>query len=446
MKRIFALAAALLLGGATIATAQDGDLVSQGAYLATAGDCAACHTADGGKPFAGGKAISTPIGDIIASNITPSTRDGIGDWTEEDFARALRRGVRKDGANVYPAMPYTAYAGLTDADVAALYAYFMKGVQPVDAAPPPTRLPFPFSVRASMMGWNLLFLDDKTFAPDPSRSAAWNRGAYLAEALAHCSTCHTPRNALMAEKAGALMAGSSLGTWYAPNITSDEAHGIGSWSAGEIETYLSTGRSGAGSQAGGPMLEAIDNSLSKLRREDIAALAAYVTSLPARAGTTAPGQTAGAAPLKNDIVLNAGTADAGAQLYDSSCATCHGANGEGGNGLPALLRNAAVLRPTADNLAMTILDGLQPARGQVMPAFGDRLDDQEVATLTNFLFAQFGDAGVQTDAARVAQLRAAGAPSPLLAVARYGMIGAAALITLAFLALLWASRRRHRMA
>ncbi|TMV76831.1 cytochrome c, partial [Thioclava sp. BHET1] len=166
MKTHFAmvLAATLSLGSTALAQDSGQDLVARGQYLATAGDCAACHTADGGQPFAGGKAIATPLGKIFASNITPSKTAGIGDWSEEDFARALRKGVRKDGANLYPAMPYTAYAGITDADVKALYAYFMQGVKPVDQPSPKTDLPFPFSIRASMMAWNLLFLKDKTFS------------------------------------------------------------------------------------------------------------------------------------------------------------------------------------------------------------------------------------------------------------------------------------------
>ncbi|MCB8879439.1 c-type cytochrome [Acidisoma cellulosilytica] len=450
MKLSFLLSALLTagLGFATTAFAQDDSLVAQGKYLATAGDCAACHTSDGGKPFAGGLAIATPIGNIVASNITPSKTDGIGDYSEAEFARAVREGVRRDGANLYPAMPYTAYAKISDADIHALYTYLMQGVQPVDVAAPETKLPFPFSIRASMWGWNLLFLDDTRFTPDPARDAAWNRGAYLAEGLEHCSTCHTPRNFLMAEKSGDALSGASLGTWYAPNITSDPVHGIGGWSVDDIATYLSTGRSDHGSEAGGPMLEAINKSLSHLSPGDIHALATYIHSIAAKAGQVAPGDTAQAAPLDDDVALMNGTASAGANLYADHCSTCHQAGGEGGNGLPALLGNAALRRPVADNVAMAILEGLTPrdglANSQAMPGFGQVMDDSQVATLTNYLFAKLGDAGVQITPARVAALRAGGAPSPLLALARDGMIAAAVVVVLVILALLiWLLRRRR---
>jgi mono/diheme cytochrome c family protein len=200
---LLTILAGLALGSAVFAQdATTSELIARGQYLATAADCSACHTAEAGKPFAGGKAIDTPLGKIFASNITPSKTDGIGDYSEDDFSRALRKGIRKDGAQLYPAMPYTAYAGITDVDIKALYAYFTRGVEPVDQAAQKTVLPFPFSIRASMIGWNLLFLNSTPFTPDPSHDADWNRGAYLAQALAHCSTCHTPRNALMAEESG----------------------------------------------------------------------------------------------------------------------------------------------------------------------------------------------------------------------------------------------------
>lgn len=185
---------------AAAAPVPSSELVQRGKYLATAGDCVACHTAPGGKPMAGGLAIPTPLGDIIATNITPSKTHGIGNYTEAQFRDALRKGLRADGQHLYPAMPYTSYAQVSDDDANAMYAYFMQGVAPVDAEPPKeTALPFPFNVRLSMAAWNLLFLDSKPFAADASKSAEWNRGAYLTRGLTHCSTCHTPRNSLMAE-------------------------------------------------------------------------------------------------------------------------------------------------------------------------------------------------------------------------------------------------------
>ncbi|KAF7600667.1 MAG: cytochrome C [Candidatus Dactylopiibacterium carminicum] len=421
------------------------DLVARGRYLAVAGDCMACHTAQGGQPFVGGLAIGTPLGNIYSTNITPAQGSGIGGYTLEDFQRALRQGVRKDGARLYPAMPYVSYATITDEDVAALYAYFMKGVTPVDQRGPQTALPFPFSVRMSMMGWNLLFARQKTFIPDPARSAQWNRGAYLAEGLAHCSTCHTPRNFLMAEKSGAALAGASLGTWFAPNISSDPQAGIGRWSQQDLVSYLTTGHAGNGSQAGGPMLEAINLSFSKMHVEDIEAMGTYIRSVPPQSANAAPGQVPRQPPVLTDFALAAGTSEEGAKLYDAHCATCHQPSGEGTRQLPALYGNAALSRrPNADNLVMALLGGLAPHQGQVMPAFDDVLNDAQVAALTNYLFATLGDAGVSTTANRVAQLREGGTPSSLLAVARVGVGLFAGLVLLVTVAVVMIYRRRRR--
>jgi len=218
---------ALALAAAAGAQAQDADLVKRGEYLARAGDCVACHTAPGGRPMAGGLEIPTPIGAIVSTNITPSRTAGIGGYTFEQFVRALREGIRADGARLYPAMPYTSYALVTDEDARALYAYFMQGVVPVDVRPRPTQLPFPFDVRLSMAAWNLLFLREGTFQIDAGHDAQWNRGAYLVRGLGHCGSCHTPRNLLMAERPSEELAGGAVGNWRAPNITSDPIGGIG---------------------------------------------------------------------------------------------------------------------------------------------------------------------------------------------------------------------------
>src|SRR3984957_3170185 len=257
------------------------ELSERGAYLAKAADWCPCHTAPHGKPFAGGLAISSPVGTIYSTNITPSVGYGIGRYTEAQFARAVRRGIRADGANLYPAMPYTSYSVFTDADVQALYGYFMRGVAPVDAPAPRTDLPFPMNLRVSMMGWNLLFLNTKPLRPDPQESELWNRGRYLVEGAAHCSACHTPRGFLMQEKAKEEFSGGPVGAWYAPNITSDVNSGIGSWSQSELVEYLRTGDARGKAQAAGDMGEAVERSFQYLSEADVNAMATYVRTLPA---------------------------------------------------------------------------------------------------------------------------------------------------------------------
>lgn len=449
MKKLLSLSIAGAVAGLMLSTpvlAEDSaavSLVAKGQYLAIAGDCGACHTAPNGKPFAGGLALATPLGKIYSTNITPSKVAGIGDYTLEDFEKAVRKGVRKDGANLYPAMPYTAYAKISDEDMQALYAYFMHSVKPVDEHAVATSLPFPFNIRLSMAGWNLLFAGDKPFVADSAQSSQWNRGAYLVQGLAHCSTCHTPRNALMAEESGKTMAGASLGTWFAPNITPDPHAGIGSWSQQSLEHYLATGRSDNGSQAGGPMLEAINKSFSKLSPEDIAAIATYIRSLPAQNSNAAPGKLPSSTPKLSDIAIMNGTASEGANLYEAHCSTCHQLSGQGSNGLPALSGNAALKRPVADNAVMAVLDGLTPDKGQAMPSFSHDMSDQQVATLVNYLFKTYGDAGVQTTPDRVKALRQGGAPSPLLAIAKGGTIAGAIIVILLLIGAVVVVRRRR---
>ncbi|AQV98272.1 hypothetical protein BJN34_30850 [Cupriavidus necator] len=247
--------------GAGAAGATDAELVKRGEYLARAGDCVACHTGPGGKPFAGGLSLPTPIGAIVSTNITPSRTHGIGGYSLAQFTDALRKGVRADGQRLYPAMPYTSYAMVSDEDAAALYAYLLQEVPAVDTAPPATELPFPFNIRLSMAAWNVLFLDDKRFQPDTTKSAEWNRGAYLSRGLGHCSACHSPRNVMMAEDKAKDLAGGAVGAWDAPNITSDPVSGVGAWSEQDIAGYLRSGDAKGKAQAAGPMAEAIDNSL-----------------------------------------------------------------------------------------------------------------------------------------------------------------------------------------
>jgi mono/diheme cytochrome c family protein len=435
------------------ADSTDAALLQRGQYLATAGDCVACHTAPAGKPFAGGLTVPTPIGNIIATNITPSATAGIGHYTEQQFSDALRKGIRADGKRLYPAMPYTAYAQITDDDVHALYAYFMHDVAPVDSKPAPTRLPFPFNIRLSMAAWNLLFLDSKPFAPDPGKSADWNRGAYLVRGLAHCSTCHTPRNLLMAEQSSRELAGGAVGTWLAPNITSDANSSIGGWSEQDLVDYLKLGHARGKAQAAGPMAEAVEHSLQHLEPADLQAIATYLKTVPARHDPADIQAVDSWGAAFDGVAEQRGTPfpdDAekwsGAQLYDAHCASCHQARGEGSfdGGLPPLFHNTATGRARADNLVLVILEGIHwtDASGVHMPAFANDLSDQQIATLANYLTRHYGNPAATVDAARVGVLRAGGAPSHLVALARLALAVIALLIVLVIV--LRVRRRRRR--
>lgn len=441
----------LLASGAVVADSPD-STITRGKYLAILGDCAACHTAPGGKPFAGGVAIATPVGAVVATNITPSKNTGIGGYTLQQFSDALRRGVRADGAHLYPAMPYTAYALVTDDDVAALYAYFMQAVNAVDTKPPPTNLPFPFNMRWSMAAWNWIFLDSKPFTPDPGKNAQWNRGAYLVRGLGHCGTCHTPRNLMMAEKVSQEFGGGDLGPWYAPNITSDPNSGIGGWQTSEIVEYLHAGHAAGKAQAAGPMAEAVDHSLQYVDAGDLQAIASFLKTTPALhdAGDSKPvyawGQPAnaldgirGADPPKDSGQWS------GAQLYDAYCATCHQASGEGSfdGGLPSLFHNTATGRLNTDNLVMTMLDGIDYRTGTAnirMPGFAAELSDAQVAKLGSFLLTQYGNPGGKVTPDQVRTLRAGGPESHLVLLARAAML----LIILLLFGLIYAWRKRRR--
>ena len=440
---------------ASVASAYaDVDLVKRGEYLARAGDCIACHTAPGGKPMAGGLRIATPVGAIVSTNITPSRTAGIGAYTLEQFAKALRDGVRADGVHLYPAMPYTSYVLVTDDDAKALYAYFMHAVTPVDARPEATRLPFPFDVRASMAMWNAMFLHDGPYRDDPARDAEWNRGAYLVRGPGHCGTCHTPRNLLMAERQSRELAGGEVDKWRAPNITSDSIAGIGGWSVDELVRYLREGHAKDKSQAAGPMAEAVDNSLRFLSTDDLRAMAVFLKATPAvpeprmARAAYAWGRAAADFGAIRGVAWPADTGRlSGAQLYDGYCATCHQARGEGSfdGGLPPLFHNAALGRPQPDNLVLVVLAGIHRALDPPqlrMPGFADALPDRDVATLCNYLLELYGN-GATVSEKQVAALRSSKPDSELVDAARLGL--GALVVTLIFVVLAMVRRsRRHR--
>lgn len=463
MKTFLLIALGLLAGVSH--TARADDAVERGRYLSVAADCVACHTSPKqGKPYAGGYAIASPLGEIWASNITPSTSHGIGNYTEADFAKAVREGVRKDGARLYPAMPYTSYAKLTDEDIHALYVYFMQAVAPVDEEARTTELPFPFSVRSSMAVWNLLFLDKTPFKPDPAQSAQWNRGAYLVEGLAHCSSCHSPRGLMMQEVGGKAFAGGSLGDWYAPNITSHPISGIGGWTDDELAQYLKTGRAEGKGQAGGGMAEAVTNSLSKLRDEDISAIVTYLRTVPAVADKDATRAAfawgdAATAPGEPAIRGTDAPIASGAVLYSGLCASCHGSRGEGSNDgyYPSLVHNSTLGMVRPQNLVATIIGGIdREVDGEhvLMPHFSEgsyvqALSDADIAAVATYVRTTFGP-GDQVTEAQVALIRDGGEKPLLAKIARLWLplliLGLAAFVVVILLVRRAWTRRKQRRA
>jgi mono/diheme cytochrome c family protein len=435
--------------------------IKRGEYLATAADCGACHTAPRGKPFAGGLPISTPLGTIYSTNITPSADFGIGRYTEEEFSRALHRGVRRDGANLYPAMPYTSYAKFTEEDAHALYVYFMQAVKPVEQLPPPTQLPFPMNIRASMIAWNLLFLDTAAFVPDSHQSAEWNRGAYIVQGAAHCSTCHTPRGFLMQEKTSRALSGAQVGPWYAPNITSDPTSGIGRWTKEELAAYLHTGHLSGKAQAAGSMGEAVEDSFQHLTASDLDAIATYIKSVAAIHGPAddASRFTAGkmfselGALRGRDGIRSDNDADpSGAALFQGNCGSCHSAEGQGSKDgyYPSLFANSATGAKNATNLVAAILYGVDrtTSGGQAfMPGFGGRttdanpLSDRDIVVLGNYVLAHYGSAGTIITEQQVAEERRGGPSSPLLALARAGIAAAVVVVCLGIAFLIFRRRK-----
>ncbi|WP_229256923.1 cytochrome c [Duganella lactea] len=453
MRTVFMLLAALALHAE--AATFDAATVERGRYLATASDCMACHTARHGKAMAGGLVLSSPVGNIVSTNITPSKQYGIGNYTEQQFSDAVRKGVRADGQNLYPAMPYNAYAVMTDDDIRAMYAYFMQDVTPVEQGTKPTELPFPMSVRASMKVWNAMFLDNKPLKPEPQRSEQWLRGRYLADGAAHCSSCHTPRGLLMQEKKELYLTGSQVGPWYAPNITSHPTAGIGSWTEAELVRYLRTGRVEGKAQAAGSMAEAISYSFSRLSDADLRAIAVYIKDLPPVAGEQPvarfnQGQAGNALPGFRGKTYNESIKGPhlGAQVFSANCASCHGFNGQGSKDgyYPSLFHNSAMMNNS--NLLATILFGVERETkdGHVfMPPFGDQpnavkhLSNDEVAALANYLQVSYGGGAPGIKVEDVAMIRQGGPQSNLLLLARLAMI--VGLLALAALIIVLLRRR-----
>jgi mono/diheme cytochrome c family protein len=382
-------------------------LVQKGEYLAKAADCLVCHTAKEGQAYAGGFPFVLPFGTLYSTNITPDKATGIGNYTNEQFLAAMHRGIRRDGANLYPAMPYTSYTYITDADALAIKAYLFT-LAPINLPNKANELSFPFNQRWAMGIWSALFNANERFKPNRDRSAEWNRGAYLVEALAHCGECHTPRNLAFALNNRKKFGGALTAGWRAYNISSDAASGVGAWTDEDLVTYLSLGHASHHGSAGGPMGEAVDESFSQLAPEDIHAIVAYLRSVTAAASSDLPATLAPAAPDSHKEGP-AAAESRGKQVYEGACASCHGWSGVSDISEYATLTGArAVNDPHGTNVAQIVLAGMKrssPAGVTPMPGFGEAYSDSDIAAVTNFVTTRFGTSASNLRAADIVKMR-----------------------------------------
>ncbi|MGE7137122.1 c-type cytochrome [Luteibacter sp. NPDC031894] len=377
-SRLFAWLALLLATTATCAATD----VERGKYLATLGDCAACHTSRSGQPFAGGRVLPTPFGAIPAPNLTPDRDTGIGAWSADDFYRAMHSGVGHDGRSLYPAFPFTSYTKATRADVDAIFAY-LRSLAPVKNVATPNTLRWPYRMRPLMAAWRTLYFDEGEYTPDPKRSAAWNRGAYLVEGIGHCNECHARRNSFGAMVREPFLAGGvvPVQNWYAPDLSMGANGGLAGWTEADVVALLKTGRSARGT-AFGPMAEVVMRSTQHLDDGDLAAMATYLKSLPDR---DAPRRRESAADAR-ELAMR------GAKVYTEQCATCHAADGRGkGDAYPPLDGNGSVTEPTGINTIRIVLSGgFAPAttdnpRPYSMPPFSQKLSDDDAAAVVTYI-------------------------------------------------------------
>lgn len=376
-------ASAVLLALPTFAL-QAAPTMSAGEYVAKLGDCAACHTSEASKPLAGGKGFLTPVGTVYATNITPDKTHGIGNYSLPEFIKVMREGITRSGDPLYPAMPYTAYAKMSDEDLTALYHYLMQDVQPQAIASKASDIPWPLNMRWPLRGWNWLYHDEGRFTPVAGKSEEWNRGAYLVQGAGHCGSCHTPRGIGMQEKAlteadPLYLSGATLDGWYAPDIRGSR------YDKQALIDLLKTGRS-QHQAVSGPMAEVITHSSQYFSDADLASIATYLTGLddetPAARGNRAYASAGGKAD------------------YAMYCSTCHGNDGRGNDHvIPSLVGNQTVLAEDPSSLLNVLLHGAETpvTQGHIgyhMPGYGWTLNDQQIAELVNTLRASWGNEGV----------------------------------------------------
>ncbi|WP_426152944.1 c-type cytochrome [Pseudomonas sp. DC3000-4b1] len=414
MKTVFIAALALASLPSWAAENSPDALVKKGEYLARAGDCVACHTAKGGKPFAGGLPMETPIGTIYSTNITPDS-SGIGGYSFEDFDQAVRHGIGKSGSTLYPAMPYPSYARVSDEDMQALYAYFMHGVQPVAQENKPVDIPWPLSMRWPLSIWRAMFAPKVEPFQATGADEVIDRGAYLVEGLGHCGACHTPRAITLQEKAlspsegSDFLAGSApLEGWIAKSLRGDHRDGLGGWSEADLVAFLKTGRSDRAAVFGG-MSDVVEHSMQYMSDADLTAIARYLKTLPPVNPNDSPhlyDRAVGDALWKGD------DSKAGASVYVDNCAACHRTDGKGYTRVfPALAGNPVVQTADATSLVQMVLRGgtLIPTHTApssfTMPGYAWRLSDQQVADVVNFIRTSWGNQGSAVTPAQVKDLR-----------------------------------------
>ncbi|MGB8630150.1 MAG: cytochrome c [Xanthobacteraceae bacterium] len=385
---------------------------SRGEYLARAGDCVACHSIPGGKAFAGGLKMGTPLGAIYSTNITPDPETGIGNYSLEDFDRAVRQGIAKDGHRLYPAMPYPSYAKLTDTDVAALYDFFMKQVPPIHQANLQNEIPPWLNFRWPIAIWSLVFTTGGSYVAKSDHDTDWNRGAYLVQGLGHCGACHTPRGLAWQEKTlddsnTNYLSGALLDAWYAPDLRGYLRTGLGGWSKDDLVDFLKHGHN-RGETAFGSMIDVVNNSTPYLSDSDINAIAVYLKSLP---------ETSAQQPVAYDDATTAALRSShalqpGATIYIGTCANCHGFDAKGfGPYIPALAGNPIVLDDDPSSLVNLVLNGSNPlvVKGTPdpyrMPQFRLQYSDQEIADVVTFIRNGWGNQAPAVTAAQVAKLR-----------------------------------------
>jgi mono/diheme cytochrome c family protein len=378
---------------------QDFTQIERGRYLAVASDCISCHTVPGSRqPFAGGRAIETPFGNIVAPNITPDRETGIGAWSDEEFDNAIRRGIRRNGARLYPAMPYTAYTKMSRDDVVAIRTY-LNTVTPVRNAVVANTLPFPFNIRTSMRVWNALYFTPGEYKPDAQKSPEWNRGAFLVDGPAHCGACHTPKSFLGGDKTDQYLQGSYLQGWSAPNITNDTRLGLGGWTVDDVVAYLKAGHNRI-TAATGPMGEEIALSSSHMRDADLKAIATYLKSLPGAQNAPRP------LPADNPFMV------AGGAIYRDQCSACHGLDGHGVPRLfPSLADSSMVRSDDPTTLIRIVLRGARSVAtasdptAPGMPSYGWQLDDPQVAAVLTYLRNTWGSAAPAVSTQDVSRAR-----------------------------------------